>query len=310
MRRFLVSAAALLLFAIGVLLALDRLNVALLTASSASAAHKMLRLFRTHPAGEIAILGSSRASQNLVPSLLSPAAFNYGMDGSGQGETLLLLEAVLAREDTAPILVNLDPWGFPPAGAISLVGDYRLVLSEPGVRALLPPEKRRWVDRVPGLRFYGALRPNLTAWLNGRLGFTKRIDRGATLQVLSRTPKEWAVINATLRPSGFSVDAVWKARIQALAHRAQRPIVWVVGPCAPRWAELYTGEAELSAFLGWLETLPNQVVINLYALPYGEALFMDPTHLNLEGAKRFTRALREELRRRPTLAPFFVGNVL
>lgn len=308
MRRFLVYAATLSLFAMGVLLGLDRLNVWLLTASSASAAHKMQRLFRTYPADEIAILGSSRASQNFVPSLLSPAAFNYGMDGSGQGETLLLLEAVLARGGNAPILVNLDPWGFPPAGSVTVVGDYRLVLDDPAVRAMLPPEMCRWRDRVPGIRFYGALRPNLTAWLNGRLGLTKRVDRGATLQVLSRTPKEWAVINASLKPSGFSVDAAWKVRIHALAHRTQRPIVWVVGPCSPRWAELYTGRSALHAFLGWLGTLPNQTVVDFFALPYGEACFMDPTHLNLEGAERFTSALREALLRHAAIAPFFTAD--
>lgn len=305
MRRFLVYAVALLFFAAFVLLALDRVNVGLLADSPASAAHKMWRLFSVCPADEIPILGSSRASQNIAPSQLSPAAFNYGMDGSGQGETLLLLEALVARGGSVPIIVNLDPWGFPPSGPPALMGDYRLVLDNPAVRAFLPPEKCRLRDRLPGLRFHGALRPNLAAWLNGRFALTKRIDRGATLQILSRTPKEWAVINATIRPSGFSVDDDWKARIAALARRATRPIVWVVGPCAPRWAKLYEGEPALRAFLDWLTALPNQIVIDLHALPYGEALFMNPTHLNLDGAERFTRVLRAELLHYPNLAAFF-----
>ena len=46
-------------------------------------------------------------------------------------------------------------------------------------------------------------------------------------------------------------------------------------------------------------------VIDLLDLPYGEELFMDPTHLNLQGAKRFTMALRQALRENPALAEFF-----
>lgn len=304
MRRFLAYAATLLLFAVAVQLLLDRANVALLTHSSGNAAHKMLRLFRTFPKDEIPILGSSRASQNFVPSLLSQDAFNYGMDGSGQGETFLLLEAVLGRDEATPVIVNLDPWGFPDDGG-AVVGDYRLVLDDTSVRACLPPERRRLKDRIPGIRFYGSLRPHLASWLNERTAATKRIDRGATLQRFGRTPQEWAVINATIRPTGFSANAAWKARIEAMARRAQRPIVWVVGPCSPHWAACYAGKDDLRAFLRWLDALPRQTVIDLYGLPYGEELFMDPTHLNLEGAERFTRTLLAELRKHPTLAPFF-----
>lgn len=86
---------------------------------------------------------------------------------------------------------------------------------------------------------------------------------------------------------------------------ADRPVVWVIGPCAPRWAELYTGREALRGFLRWLAAQPNQHVIDLFDLPYGEDLFMDPTHLNLQGAERFTTTVLGELRERPGLAPFF-----
>ena len=305
MRRFLLTVAGLLAFAVAVLLILDRVNVALITASSGTAAYKMLRLFETHPKEEIPILGSSRASQNFAPSRLSPRAFNYGMDGSGQSETLFLLAALLRQEGAAPILVNLDPWGFVGSPAPSLVGDYCLVLGDPDVRARLPPEKRRLKARIPGFRFHGALREHLAAWLNARLAVTKQLDAGATLQLLSRTPEEWAFINASITPQTFAFSEEWRRLLSDVLALADRPVVWVIGPCAPRWAELYTGREALRGFLRWLAAQPNQHVIDLFDLPYGEDLFMDPTHLNLQGAERFTTTVLGELRERPGLAPFF-----
>lgn len=61
----------------------------------------------------------------------------------------------------------------------------------------------------------------------------------------------------------------------------------------------------MRGFLRWLDAQPNQHVIDLFGLPYGEDLFMDPTHLNLQGAERFTTTVLGELRKRPGLAPFF-----
>lgn len=133
----------------------------------------MLRLFETHPKEEIPILGSSRASQNFAPSRLSPRAFNYGMDGSGQSETLFLLAALLRQEGAAPILVNLDPLGFVGSPESSLVGDYCLVLGDPDVRARLPPEKRRLKARIPGIRFHGALRAALGGALHRARGVAR-----------------------------------------------------------------------------------------------------------------------------------------
>lgn len=305
MRRFLITVAGLFLFAAVVLLLLDRLNVALITASPGTSAYKMWRLFETHPRDEIAILGSSRASQNVAPSLLSPHAFNYGMDGSAQGETLFLLATLLRQEGDAPILVNLDPWGFRGTPEPTLVGDYRLVLGDPEVRKRLPPEKRPLKARIPGIRFHGALRPNLAAWLNAQMSVTKRIDNGATLQVFSRTPEEWAFINATISAQDFAFPDDWKAALRTLCPQARRPVVWFVGPCSPRWMALYAGREKLRAGLRWLAAQPNQYVIDLLDLPYGEELFMDPTHLNLQGAERFTMALRQALREKPALAEFF-----
>lgn len=306
MRRFLLTIFGLFVFTVSVVLVLDLVNVALITDSTVSPAYKMWRLFEAYPRDEIAVLGSSRAA-HYVPARLSPNVFNYTLDGSGQGETLFLLEAVLKRPGNGPVIVNLDPWGFVGSPKPDLVGDYRLVLGDPRVRALLPAEKRRLKARIPGIRFHGALRTSLTAWLNGKLSVTQHIDNGAKLALFSRTPKEWAFINATIKPADFAFSEAWRARLTDLIAVSRRPVVWVVAPCAPRWMALYGGRERLNAFLRWIATQPNQYAIDLLDLPYGESVFVDPTHLNLEGAERFTDAVLRELHKRSALAPFFLA---
>lgn len=297
MRRLLTFLLPLLALTLVALWGNDRLNRALVTASSASSTYKTYRLFVLRPADELPILGSSRASQNFVPSLLSPKAFNYGVDGSGMGETLFFLEQCLRNGGSEPILINLDPWGFPKETTYR--ADYRLALGAPAVRAALPPARTALAERLPGVRFHGALRSNLTAYLNARFAVTKVIDAGATLQILSRTPEEWAAINRNrTAPTHFACAPAWEARLEALYQMTARPIVWVVGPLAPHDRRLYQGQAELEAFLRRQVQHPKVHAINLldFPEPMTEADFMDPTHLNRHGAERFTRLLRERLR--------------
>lgn len=297
MRRLLYFLLPILVLLLVALWGNDLLNRALVTASSASSTYKTYRLFVLRPADELPILGSSRASQNFVPSLLSSKAFNYGVDGSGMGETLFFLEQCLRNGGSEPILINLDPWGFPKETTYS--ADYRLALGIPAVRAALPSNRTALAERLPGVRFHGALRSNLTAYLNARFAVTKVIDAGATLQILSRTPEEWAAINRKrTKPVQFSFSPEWQMRLDALYQTTTRPIIWVVGPLAPHDRSLYQGQAELEAFLRCQAQHPNVYIVNLldFPEPMTESDFMDPTHLNRQGAERFTRLLRERLR--------------
>lgn len=219
------------------------------------------------------------------------------MDGSPQHETLFHLKRILRNQSANPVIVNLDPWGFGPYVKPSFLADYRLALSDPEVRAVLPDAMTSLDERIPGIRFHGTLRGNLTTWLNERCTVTKKIVDGAVLQLLSRTSDEWRVINAKLTPSGFQFDARWQAELDALYASTERPIVWVVGPCSPRWRELFRGQQALQTFLTEQRKRPNVYAIDLYTstVDWTEAEFMDLTHLNIHGAERFTRLLKVEL---------------
>ena len=281
MKRFLVYFLVTALVSVTLALVNDGLNLMLIRSSCSSPAYKMERLWSDAFPDEVAILGSSRAQSNFMPSKMSLECFNYGADGMGMPEVLFLLKHLAQRKTSAPVIVNLDPWGFGGFDHPAFVGDYRLA-----------PQSGRteFVDALPGMRFHGALRKNLAAWLNQRQAVTKVIDGGAVLLKTSRTPAEWDVINAKLTPWEFTRSAEGEKEFEgAVKSLAPRKVIVVVGPCASHFMELYPSMDEFKRFLEHLRTINNVTVVNLFGdADFSDSDFTDPTHLNIRGAAKFT----------------------
>ena len=275
----------------------DKINQGLVLSSSGAPTHKTNRLFLAHPEDEIPILGSSRAQAHYIPTILTPKAFNYGIDGSGMYETLFQLKQAIHNQTEGPIIINLDPWGFHGEYKQTLRADYTLAVQNQTVRHELFGKDHFPIDYWPGLRFYGTLRKNLAAWINGRKAMTKRVDNGAVLLLTSRNASEWEYINSKLSTSTFTFDASWEAPLTELCTQTKRPLIWVVGPVAPKWRENFIGLPQLHAFIERLNAYPNNCVIDLYTTTtdYTEADFADATHLNVSGATKFTKQLKEAL---------------
>lgn len=285
MKKYLLYALGLIAVACVALLGFDALCVALVKQSQGTTMYKMYRLFVDHPADEIPIFGSSRAASNYVPSMISPKAFCYGIDGSGMNETLFLLENYLHENPKGgPIIVNLDPWGFPKSHEGGFVSDYTL--------SPIAPEPQ---CSVPGIRMIGKLRGVIASWLNQRTANTKRIDSGAILQLVNRTPQEWDFIESKIDDWGFNIDDEWRNRVMDLSKLSDRTIVWVVGPCLQRWREKFSGREPLVQWLATLRTIPRFAVVDLYDMECTRSISLDDKHLNAKGAETFSRRLVNEL---------------
>ncbi len=293
-RPFLFLAATLLVGLMGS----EVVNRWLIFRSPSSSRYKTYRLFVEKPRGDIPLLGSSRALGNYVPSLISPHVFDYGINGSGMYETLFLLREALKNPSPGAILVNLDPWGFHGEYQPSLQGDYRMALSNADVRKVV---KYDLSDLIPGVRFHGQMRQNLTTWLDGKMSLTRQIDQGAALILQSRTEKEWEFINAKITDSVFSCHPSWQVAVDKIEATSEHPIVWIVSPIAPHWREHYHGREKLKEFLKEMAKRPNMYVVDLFdeTADYSEAEFVDPTHLNIHGATRFTKQLLPYLKALP-----------
>lgn len=291
-KRFLIICVLLLAW-VGALAALyDYANLWLIRRSSSSNAGKIERVFLSAPDGEIAIFGSSRALGNYLPSMISPKAYDYGVNGMGMTETLFLAGEYLKRHKPEMVIIDLSPWGFDDPEKAHFVGDYRLAALNSDVRAVLP-YPIGWTDRMPGVRFQGKLRNSLVQYMNARKATTKLIDNGAEILLNSRSDAEWAVMDKTITPFGFEFPAQAQSVLNAFyALRGNAKLIWVVSPIAPYMREKFTGEALLCDFLKKQERENGVMACQVDQVDvFQRELFTDHRHLNVRGAILFMQKL-------------------
>ena len=294
MKKFLIYFVSLLMATVVLLFINDRLNIHLIFSSSNSNPYKMYRLFIDHPKGEIPIIGSSRAEAGFAPKDLSPLAFNYGLSGSSFRETAFHLKEILSRDDCKLVIVNLDPWGLRNG---IFRGNYRFAAASPLVKAE-PKIHIALMDKIPGIRFQGEMRGNVAQCMNNRLAATKTMEAGAILQRLSRNDEEWQYIISKIESPGFGVDDETRTMIEeVLKNNINKEIVFVVSPIAQPWWNAFSGKDKLRSFEKWLKTFEHVTVLDHDDISAGYELneFMDLTHLNESGARRFTQTLRTRL---------------
>jgi len=307
MKRFLAIVSGLVVAFLALTAAYDRLNLWLIRASSGNDTYKMERFFSKAVEDEIPVLGSSRALAHFVPATLGTNVFNYGINGSGVGETLFLLKDLVKRKPFGLILVNVDPWGFGAFDDAKAVfhGTYTLAASSRDVRRRLPPGIVSTSDWLPGVRFQGCLHANLSNLMNARMSVTKRIDRGAVLPMVSWTEEEWAYLDKTLGPTRFvppspacraALDEI--VRLVA-AHGGRLRVAFVIGPISPPWRRKLANADELRTWaLSFADEMSGQPisVIDLFSdTDFATEEFADATHLNYDGAVRFSSELKRIL---------------
>lgn len=297
MKRFILVISLLFAVSYGLLLVNDYINLKLVFSSTHSPLYKMYRLFKAPLPGEIPIIGSSRAETAVAPSELSPRAFNYGLSGSQQWETLFHLKAICQRKESSLVIVNLDPWGI--QGKSEFRGHYALAYGAPTMAGYEEMINVAFLDRLPGTRFYGRFRPNFTEYLNSALATMKVIDNGACLMKTSRNNEEWKYIIGNIREGHFSVnDETWREYQKVIRQHPDVAIVFLVSPVSPPWWEKFADADKFHRFLQEIAKFNNVKVIDMCSTNidnYDMSYFVDLTHLNERGARKFTRELRQKL---------------
>lgn len=295
MKKFIIYSIFLSL--VGVVLALinDTLVYQMIVSSSGNSAYKMKRLFDDSFPDEIPLLGSSRAKENYVPSLISSKCFDYGENCQSFDETLYQLKHILSRPGRGFVMVNLDPHCL--SKVKRFIGDYRFSKFVPDDR--IP--SRSFIERIPGIRFAGGLRSNFSTWMNERQSTTRVVDQGAMLLKYARTPEEEAKANAAMQDIEFFCDKEIYSIIEDVmaANLNKKTIVWVVSPVSKGWENHFKGVCELEEFCHWLERFPNNYIFDFRygKLDLETKDFKDSFHLNYDGAHKFTKQLMDELRK-------------
>lgn len=141
------------------------------------------------------------------------------------------------------------------------------------------------------------LRKNVTDYLNVKKSVTKVVDNGAVLLKNSRSEKEWSVINSRIIHHRFDLIKGIDEFENALSSMRPRRVIIVICPCSSRWTELYESRLELESFCNRIDKLPNVDVVNMFGSDdFTDADFVDPTHFNIDGARKFTIRLMSEIK--------------
>ena len=254
----------------------------------------------------MAIHGASKARAAYIPSLLRVPAYNYGMDESSQAVANALIELELDKENsTAPILLDFPLFWFTGIGnEMKFVPFGRI----PVVRELMT-DAGKWKIRylVPGLRFFGSFDWNLKELLTENIELTRRIEDGFTYRL---TPVPWSresfdsAVQRRLNTSVYYHEIEsQRLRLENLIdEHSNRHFFIVISPYHPSFFRSYEGLPEAHRFLSDMEKRSNVTVLDYSRVDYADELFTDSTHLNEEGAKRFSNTLGEVLRAHPAFA--------
>jgi hypothetical protein len=260
-------------------------------------AYKVNRMLTESRPNEIPIFGSSRAECAFDPELLGPDFFNYGMSGTQEDVTLLMIAAECKKvgKRSPMILLNFDL-----DGINSFTGDianYLYNSDDPDVRRLMHHHFRH-VHHVPVVKYYGYFELYTKYYLNARLQFTKHVSRGASMEknaIPAAKFQELVQERSKTRSAFHNAPVLTEAWMQVLRDHPERFFVFVISPNHASYYAQYENLQDANAFLAELDALPNAEVLDFGRVDYPDSLYLNTTHLNYAGAKVFNRALRDSL---------------
>ncbi len=259
---------------------------------------------------EIPIFGSSRALGSYIPDSLAPNAYNYGINGiSFEVIDLFLKYETDRKEAKGPIIINFDFDMF--RGGIGHPNNYIPHVGRPEFRKLLQDrDKMKLWYRIPGIRFFNSYDSYIKDYINAKVGLTKVVNKGASLEknvipeetfkklVEQRReqPEAWLPApdkEADFKKAQTSLDQHTAKLTGYFEARPDRDFFLVVAPYHWSYYESFQGMAEAQVWLDKMDERPNVEVVQVDGRTWPDSLFVNTTHINLKGARRFTPEVRK-----------------
>lgn len=245
---------------------------------------------------ELPIFGSSRALGSYIPDSIAPNGYNYGINGTSFEVIDIFLKYETARKEaTSPIIINFDYDMF--RGGIGDPNNYIPHVNRPEFRSLLQ-ERDKWKVwyRLPGIRFFNSYDSYIKDYINVQVGLTKVVSKGASLEknVIPEATFKKLVDGRLKNPEEWGIDSLQEA--QLIAHFDSRPDRKFYLVAAPYHWSYYKGFKGMPEAQDWLQKInrrANVEVIQVDGRDWPDSLFVNTTHINLAGAKRFTPIVRK-----------------
>jgi hypothetical protein len=265
--------------------------------STMSEAARINHLILEH-GSEIPVLGPSTAFSDYNSEILGDDVFNYGMKGASLDAVDALLQIECKKHKQTPIVLDLSPVGFRGMGDKSRFAPFA---RQPEIRQMLERSGfMEWRYWVPGLRYFGYYDWYLKDYLAEHFTAMKKTVRGYTIEQNQPFDRDGLDVDITNRLSlGFgyrSFPDQDRRLFDLIRNTPQRTFVIVFAPMHSSCYANFTDPQGFARHLDKLRSFTNVVVLDWGRMELPDECFADTTHLNGEGALRFSQRLADRLR--------------
>jgi|TARA_B110000467_G_scaffold163324_1_gene189010 hypothetical protein len=261
--------------------------------SQINGASKVNRILSKTEKNEIPIFGSSRAEGNFVPSIIEGEnCFNYGISGTQANIWLFFLEQELKKQKHTPIIINFDLGGLNYSDGN--IGNY--IPNWSSTKNILT-NKGEFYYEIPFIKYYGQYERYFKFYMNEKINLTKVTDNGGSFEKNKLTTSKFneLVHKRENTKSSFKLNKQLSAKFNKLITSTSRSIVLVVSPYHVSYFNQFENIEMANKYLSSLSERENIRIIDLRNYIIDDNMFLDTSHLNYEGAIKFTRRMKEEL---------------
>jgi len=262
--------------------------------SPSSGAYKIHRMLHEVYVDEIPLIGSSRCSGSFMPDLISKNCYNYGIEETEIDLINLMLKRELKKDKSAPIIINFDYEFFK-----NKRGDlthFIANINDDEVRSYIG-EDYRFLYSIKGIRYFGTFDHYLKGYLSDHTQKNLSSKGGFFLRdKFSSADFEKLKQRRLNSKHSWSFDSEkGNTFVSLIKSCPNREIFIVVAPYHSSYMSSFSNISVANSYLESLDSLKNVIVINDGRLDYPDSLFLNTSHLNLEGAKRFSSTLRLQI---------------
>jgi len=260
--------------------------------SQSTGSSKIDRILTLQDVEEIPILGSSRAEGNFVPSIIGKEVYNYGIAGTQANIWLYFLEQELKKNKIGPIIINFDL-----IGLISEDGNILNYIPHWHMAQDIIENEGKFYYNIPFIKYFGEYENYLVKYLQEKTGFSTIIDNGAVLQTNKLTMakfKEMAIRREKTKEES-SINSKLATKFDSLISSTKRTIILVVAPYHKSCFNENANFGRSNEYLNRLKKNNNIRIFDLRNFIQDDNLFLNTTHLNSEGAIKFSKKIKELL---------------
>lgn len=256
-------------------------------------ASKINKIISKTEESEIPIFGSSRAESSFVTSIIDKEnCFNYGISGAQSNVWLFFLDQELKKEKNTPIIINFDL-----IGLVSSDGEIGNYIPNWNVTEDMLIGKGEFYYNVPFIKYYGQYERYLKSYISDKTNLTKYTDKGGSFEKNKLTKEKFQkLISKRLNTkTRFGLDEKLLHQFNKLINSTRRTIILVISPYHKSYFNKFENIEAVDKYLSEMNSKENIEVIDLRSYIDEDALFYNTSHLNYEGAIKFTNELKEQL---------------